>query len=187
MGAPAGNAGHGKHWGVHRHGDVEHAVHESRIKVDVGGNHLLPFYLVEYLWSQALDGIVEVKLVEPILFDGYLASLLLKHHGTRIGKGVNGMPHPVYLARAVVGLLAENLCQILFDLLLVAPVLHVTLDVVHHGHHLAVGPTVQRPLQRANGCSNGRVGIRLRRRYHVNRERGVVAPLVLGMQHQRQI
>ena len=62
----------------------------------------------------------------------------------------------------------------------------VAADVHQQVHHLLVGATVQRSLERADGAGDGRVHVRKRRGDHARRERGGVH-LVVGMQDQRHV
>ena len=130
---------------------------------------------------------MQAELGLQALLHRQVRGLLLQQHGPRVREGVHRVPDSVDQAAAVEGLLAHDLRQVGPHLLLVLPVLHAGLDVLHHFPDLQVGAAVQRPLQGADARGDGRVGVGGRGGHHAHGEGGVVAPAVLGVQHQGQV
>ena len=120
VGAPAHDARHGKQRGVQLHGDAQHLVHKTAVKVHIGADALEDLALLrDQLGCHALDAGIEGKILVPALFVGKLLHIALEHHLARVAEGVDCVTHTIDQTLAVKGLTVEQLFQVGFQLLVV--------------------------------------------------------------------
>ena len=105
---------------------------------------------------QALDCVVERELLQAAVHLGELPRLVAQKEGARVGDRVDGMSEAVDEARAVAGLLADNLCDVVGHLAFVRPVPDVLLHLRHLAHRAQVCAAVAAALQRERGGGGGR-------------------------------
>ena len=139
------------------------------------------------LRRQALDAFDERELLAQVLLGRQRARVMAADLGARVAQCVDGVAHAVDEARAVKGLLVEDLAQVGCDLVLVFPVGNMRADVLVHRHDLGVGAAMARTLERTDGRGVGGVRVGGRRGQHAAGERGVVTAAVLGMQHEHHV
>ena len=185
MGAPADDAGDGKDGGVQLQRDVQHIVDKAGVEVHVGGNALVDVaFFGNDLGRQALDHIIEVKVLFAALGLGQLLHKALEHHRAGVGQRVDRVAHAVDQALVVECLLVQDLAEVVLDLVLVGLVADGLADVVDHLHHLDVGAAVLGAFQRAERRRHDRVGVRPGGGDHAGGKGGVVAAAVLHVQKQ---
>ena len=188
MRRPACHARRGEHGRAQVHRDAEHVVHEAGVQVDVGAQDLARALLLGHdLRRHALDVLEELELALELGALRQARGVLVADDGARVGERVHRVAHAVDQARAVAGLLAHNAAQVVGNLALVGPVVHMALDVEAHLAHLAIGAAVLGTLERADGAGVGRVGVGAAGGEHAAGERGVVAAAVLCLQHEHDV
>ena len=97
------------------------------------------------------------------------------------------MPHTIDQSCVVKSFLVKQCAQITADLVLVGPVVDDCLHILEHFHNLDIGTTMLRSLQRADRCSDSRVGICSGGRYQMCGKCRVVTTAMLHMQDQGNI
>ena len=188
MRRPARHASAGEQRGEQVLGDVEHRVDEARVHIHVGAHVLLGALLAQNdLGRQALDRLEQAELCLVFGPLGHLGREFLEDDGTRIGHGVDRMPHAVHQAGAIVGLLADDLGQVVGNLAVVLPIGDVLLDLALHRAHLVVGAAVLATLQRADRRRVRRIRIGVGGGEHACGERRIVAAAMLGVQAQHDV
>ena len=116
-----------------------------------------------------------------------MAGELLEDLRPGVREGIDRVAHAVDKAGAVPQLPVEDADQLVFHLAVVLPVPDGVSQILHHLHHLDVGPAVAEALQRAHGGGDGGIEVRPGGGEDPAGEGGVVAAAVLRVEDHAKV